>query len=235
MPLGLGEGSFFAAAKGLGSTLTFSSRGAAATPIIKFGSDTNSGIFSVAANMVSFAVSGAELFRISTGSLVICFGQDFQIQPNTARLLMGASSDLILLREAADTLGIRRAANAQLVWIANTWTSVTNFERLSIGAVSNVFVITPEAGSGGGTLRGMRLGSTGTAIGFLGATPSTQQTGGENLTNSVASGGTDGTVANYTDLAVYLNDSTTIRNNIYQLARVVKQDHDALRLYGLLS
>ena len=233
MPVGLGEGSFFGGPKGFGSTISLP-RGAAATPIIRFGSDTGTGIFSITANAVSFTVSSSETFRIST-SLVTCFAVDFYIQQNGGRLIFGASSDLILLREAADTLGIRRTTNPQLVWIANTWTSVTNFERLSIGAVSNVFVVTPEAGSGGGTLRGMQLGATGTAVGFMGATPSTRQVGGENLTNSVTSGGVDGTVANYTDLNIYLNDSTTIRNNIYQLARVVKQDHDALRLYGLLS
>jgi hypothetical protein len=45
----------------------------------------------------------------------------------------------------------------------------------------------------------------------------------------------DGTIANYTDLTIYANDAAAIRNNIYQLARALKQDHDALRLYGFLT
>lgn len=72
-------------------------------------------------------------------------------------------------------------------------------------------------------------------LGFFNIGPVAKQTGGENLTNNVTSGGTDGTIANYTDLVVYANDAAAIRNDIYQLARAVKQDHDALRAYGLLT
>lgn len=72
-------------------------------------------------------------------------------------------------------------------------------------------------------------------IGVLGAAAVVRQTGGENLTNSVTSGGVDGTIANFTDLTIYANDAAAIRNNIYQLARALKQDHDALRLYGFLT
>lgn len=72
-------------------------------------------------------------------------------------------------------------------------------------------------------------------IGFFNATPAAQQAGVENITNSVASGGVDGTIANYTDLSTYSNDATTIRNNIYQLARSLAQVKNAMRTYGLLS
>jgi hypothetical protein len=83
----------------------------------------------------------------------------------------------------------------------------------------------------------IRIEASGSAamIGVLGAAAVVRQTGGENLTNSVTSGGTDGTIANYTDLTVYATDAAAIRNNIYQLARALKQDHDALRLYGFLT
>lgn len=83
----------------------------------------------------------------------------------------------------------------------------------------------------------IRLEASGSAamIGFLGANASARQTGGENLTNSVTAGGVDGTIANYTDLTIYANDAAAIRNDIYQLARALKQDHDALRLYGFLT
>ena len=62
-----------------------------------------------------------------------------------------------------------------------------------------------------------------------------QNAGGENLTNNVTSGGTDGTIANFTNLTTYAADAATIRDDIYQLARIFKQNHDALRAYGLLT
>lgn len=72
-------------------------------------------------------------------------------------------------------------------------------------------------------------------LSFFTTALASQQASGANLTNSVTAGGTDDTIANYTDLNIYLNDAATIRNNIYQLARKLKQVNDALRLYGLLT
>lgn len=51
----------------------------------------------------------------------------------------------------------------------------------------------------------------------------------------MTSGGTDDTIANFTDLTTYANDAAAIRNDIYQLARKLKQVNDALRTYGLLT
>jgi len=72
-------------------------------------------------------------------------------------------------------------------------------------------------------------------FGVFGATAVVRQTSGANLTNSVTSGGTDDTIADYSSLSVYATDAATIRNNIYQLARKLKQVNDALRLYGFLT
>lgn len=82
------------------------------------------------------------------------------------------------------------------------------------------------------------LGVGAAALGFfatVAATPVAQQVSGANLTNNVTAGGTDDTIANYTDLVVYANDAAAIRNDIYQLARKLKQVNDALRAYGLLT
>lgn len=80
----------------------------------------------------------------------------------------------------------------------------------------------------------MRLGAS-SAIGFLGAAAVVRQTSGANLTNNVTSGGTNDTIADFTDLTTYSNSAAAIRNNIYQLARKLKQVNDALRTYGLLT
>lgn len=78
------------------------------------------------------------------------------------------------------------------------------------------------------------LRHTGASAGFFGASPAAQQAVAT-LTNNVTAGGTDDQVADFTDLVLYVNDAATIRNDIYQLARKVKQVVDALRLYGLLG
>lgn len=69
-------------------------------------------------------------------------------------------------------------------------------------------------------------------VGFFNATPVAQQTVGA-VTNNVTSGGTTGTIANYTDLVTYANDAAAIRNNLYQLARSVAQLATAVRNLGL--
>lgn len=71
-------------------------------------------------------------------------------------------------------------------------------------------------------------------VGFFGATAAVKQTV-DAVTNNVTSGGVNGTIANYTDLTVYANDSAAIRNDIYQLARSVAQISTALRNYGLAA
>ena len=72
-------------------------------------------------------------------------------------------------------------------------------------------------------------------VGFYSAAVAAQQASAANLTNSVTAGGVDDTIANYADLVTYATDAAAIRNDIYQLARKVKQVNDGLRVYGLLS
>ena len=78
-----------------------------------------------------------------------------------------------------------------------------------------------------------KVGNTTGTIGFFGITGATKVTQGA-ITNSVTSGGTTGTIANYTDLSVYANDSAAIRNDIYQLSLALSNVVNALRSYGLL-
>lgn len=80
----------------------------------------------------------------------------------------------------------------------------------------------------------LSLGASAT-IGFFGTAVATQQASGANLTNNVTVGGTTDQIDNYSDLAIYANDAGTIRNDIYQLARKLKQVNDALRVYGILT
>lgn len=130
-----------------------------------------------------------------------------------------------------------------------TITNMTGLQIQNLGAtgVTNAVGIDVQAQSGASGLNlGIRTASTlqitgggidhdAGNVGFFAAAPVAQQASGANLTNNVAVGGTDDIIANYTDLATYANDAAAIRNDIYQLARKLKQVNDALRLYGLLT
>ena len=82
---------------------------------------------------------------------------------------------------------------------------------------------------------GVMTAGASSTIGFFGASAASQQTSGGNLTNNVTSGGTNDQIDNWSTGGSFASESTTIRNNQYQLARKLKQVNDALRLYGLLS
>lgn len=71
-------------------------------------------------------------------------------------------------------------------------------------------------------------------LSFFAASAAAQQTSGANLTNSVTSGGTDNTIADFAG-TLYSTDASTIRDDIYQLARKLKQINDGLRTYGLFT
>lgn len=86
---------------------------------------------------------------------------------------------------------------------------------------------------GTGAASVVNVGVASSTIGFFGATAVTVVTQGA-ITNNVASGGTGGTIDNFTDLTVYANDAATIRNDIYQLSLALANVVGALRSYGLL-
>lgn len=113
--------------------------------------------------------------------------------------------------------------------VTSTWASATDASRK--GQVS-LWAYDATAAR-----EGLRVETDGSnaLIGFLGTAAVAQQTSGANLTNNVTSGGTNDTIADFTDLVIYANDAATIRNDIYQLARKLKQVNDALRLFGLLT
>ena len=105
-------------------------------------------------------------------------GSSFQLSVDTAgigfRAGIGAPNAYIV-PEANNTLAQRNGTNAQVFRLYNTFTSATNFERLNFRWTSNEAIIDTEAGSGGGTLRGLKIGSAGTSLlGFYGATPAQQ-------------------------------------------------------------
>jgi hypothetical protein len=67
------------------------------------------------------------------------------------------SFDLVLNRDAANTLAQRNGTNAQAFRVYNTYTSGTNYELGKLEWSSNVFRIGTEKGSGGGTARAVEV------------------------------------------------------------------------------
>jgi hypothetical protein len=82
------------------------------------------------------------------------------------------TGDTALTRDGVGQLGLRNGTTAHSYGIYNTHTSATSYERLNLGWSGNVCTIETQAGSGGGTLRGLKIGSAITSLlGFYGATP----------------------------------------------------------------
>lgn len=142
---------------------------------------------------------------------------------NTSGTVAAGFGTGILLRGQSNA-----TADQSMTDIQASWVVATNASRTA-RVIHNVYDTAAR--------EALRFEASGSApmIGVLGAVASVRQTSGADLTNNVTSGGVNDTIANYTDLSVYANDAAAIRNDIYQLARKLKQVNDALRLYGWLT
>jgi len=69
-----------------------------------------------------------------------------------------------LIIPSGDSLDIRRGTNAQSMYLYNTYTSATSYERARLQWSNNVLFIGTQVGSGGGTDRGIRISSSGGGI-----------------------------------------------------------------------
>ena len=82
---------------------------------------------------------------------------------NTSTISLGVSSDVILARDAANTLALRNGTAAQTFNFYNTYTDASNYERVAVGAgvvgANTTGLIFSVAGTG--TQRDVYLGSTG--------------------------------------------------------------------------
>ena len=143
------------------------------TPVLYFG-NSDTGIGSSSTTLSVYANGGATAsFGAGGGGMNLRSDSPYSWASSTN---LTSANDLSLFRDAADTLAQRRTTNPQTFRIYNTYTSATNFERLNLRWASNELIIDAEAGSVGGTLRGIKLGSASTSLlGFFGATPVVQQ------------------------------------------------------------
>lgn len=167
--------------------------------------------------LIDFKVGSFDcvLFRSAVTSVIAEFNGSIAIQRQGG---YGYSSDVVLAADDPNIFALRKGASAQAARIYNTFTSSTSFERLNIAWASNICTIEVTAGSGGGTLRGLRIGGATTSlVGLWGATPIAQPTTAVTAATRVGGGGTA------------LTDTDTFDG--YTLAQIVK----ALRNIGALA
>jgi hypothetical protein len=89
--------------------------------------------------------TGAAAFGFK-GSMFLSYGTGFAISSGT-----GSPGDVLLVRDAANTLALRNGVNAQTFNIYNTYTDASNYERgfFSWSKITNRFSFGTEAGGSG--------------------------------------------------------------------------------------
>jgi hypothetical protein len=114
----------------------------------------------------------------------------FHDPANGGYLALGVTTlNAYLYSDDAGIFAQRNGTNAQTYRLYNTFTSATNFERLNFRWTTNEAIIDTEAGSDGGTLRGLKIGSAGTSLlGFYGATPVVQPAAVADITTTATAG-----------------------------------------------
>lgn len=168
-----------------------------------------------------FLVNGLSAFtRTSAGEQVlISFEGDFTPTSGSAVFLCTQIAPII--NQTGGANGITRG-----LFINPTLTAAADFRALEVALGKSIFQEIEVDGD---------LNHDGSNVGFYGTAPVAQPTSGADLTNNVTAGGTNDTIADYSDLSTYANDAAEIRNNFHQLARQLKRVNDGLRDLGLLT
>lgn len=208
--------------------------GTVSNPGYSFASQTGTG-FSY------FATGYVLLSSQATQSMIL--GNDVFRMRSTVALGWSSSSsnvtstpsDVVLARDGAGILALVNAGNAQTLRVygvtaAADPTNGPKYTRLAHDGTNGLIDVTSGGGAGG-----LIVTRSGGSLGFFGTTPAVKQTSGANLTNNVTSGGTNDQIDDFTSLTVYSTDAAAIRNDIYQLARKMKQINDGLRTYGIFT
>jgi len=164
-------------------------------------------------NEVREFLSGPAFSVINAGTLTITNWTTFYARDNSA---VG--------------LGVT-VTNKRAIWIDNATVAGTLTNQIGIDIAALTSAVTLNIG----IRNAASLVQSGNVGFFTVTTPIAQQTSGGNLTNNVTAGGTTDQIDNFTSLTIYATDAAAIRNDIYQLARKLKQVNDALRAYGLLT
>ncbi len=132
--------------------------GSTTNPTIANSASTNTGIYFPGSNQVGIVANGVATATFAGGA-----SPGMTLASNA---YFGISSDVFLLRDAAQVFAQRNSTNAQTFRIYNTYTDASNYERASLGWASNVFTIGTEM-LGTGTARNIAINAANGALGLL--------------------------------------------------------------------
>lgn len=154
--LSLSGGTITANAPVIDNTITWNNAAVAFTGIKLNVTDTASLNTSL---LIDVQRNGVSQFAVNRGGALVANTLQSQgtVFVNNSSPLSWSGSDLMLYRDAANTLAQRNGTNAQTIRIYNTYTDGSNYERSFAQWSSNIFHIGTEAG-GTGSARDMRLG-----------------------------------------------------------------------------
>jgi len=127
--------------------------GSGAAPTYSFANFPTMGMFANAAGQLSFGSNGYNNLTLYGWTQLSYFGDAFTL---------GASSDVLLARDAAFSLGLRYTTNPQRLSVYNKYTDASNYERLGLSWASDVASIFTES-AGSGAARKLRIGTFGAA------------------------------------------------------------------------
>ncbi len=160
-----------------------------------------------------YAKTSGEVYAQSTviagGSTTLIGGSTFGVWTSAGRAI-SINSDCNWERDAANSMALRNATFAQSLGVYNQWATSTNYERFVADwkTIANVLRLKTEAGSAGGTCRGIEIGA-GDAVGSNIAGSDTIIVGGRS-TGSGASGSILFKVGQSGAAATTLNAMTTV-------------------------
>jgi hypothetical protein len=123
---------------------------------------------SAAASMfVDFQVASVSIASITKGGTITTNGNinssgNISGLSNSSLVRLGSSLDVVLARDAADVLNLRRTTNPQTLRVSNTWTDGSNYEIGVFRWNSNVLEVGTEA-AGTGSGRHLRFKSSGSS------------------------------------------------------------------------
>lgn len=221
--------------------------GSNTAPTYSFTLDTGHGMFRQSSTQLGFSVAGTTKLLLGATTTTLSFAGQSSTALSCFTMLFTTGSTS--LTASTEVLDVDYALNRTQQWATGALATQRHFlvraPTIAFVGASTVTTAATVAIAGAPVAGTNATITTSLAfwvqaggsrfdgnIGFFSTTPAAQQTIGA-VTNSVTSGGTDGTIANFTDLTIYANDSAAIRNDIYQLARSVTQIATALRAYGL--
>ena len=130
--------------------------GSSGTPAIRFADQTTTGFYRQSNAVTEYVGNGTRTLSLRAGDVALVSGGAFGWTGNSTN--PSASLDTILLRDAANTLGMRNGTNGQAINLYETYTSATTYERLTMDFAANKARIYTADGSAGGTASALQLG-----------------------------------------------------------------------------